>query len=144
MVLIGKNTLLQKLLEDGKLEREQYDLLWSLNEERLIALYKVVGTIYGLRKVSDLLEMKEDKEDEREIVLDRDNYFLAISEISKMDGILKDLVNSMEWHFEYESEGKSEEESEEEILEEFLEEENRYRMEYFMKRCEWDMRDSKG
>lgn len=141
MVLIGKNTLLYKLLDDGKLEREQYDLLWSLNEDRLIALHKIVGTIAGINKVYDLIEMKEDKEGEGEIVLDRHNYFLAISEISKMDRILKDLVNSMEWQFENESEEKSKEESEEEFLDE--DEEYRYRNELYMKKCEWNMRDSK-
>lgn len=141
MVLIGKNTLLYKLLDDGKLEREQYDLLWSLNEERLIALHKIVGTIAGINKVYDLIEMKEDKEEEGEIVLDRHNYFLAISEISKMDRILKELVNFMEWNFENESEEKSKEESEEEFLDE--DEEYRYRNELYMKKCAWNMRDSK-
>lgn len=108
MVLIGKNVLLEKLLKDGKLEPEQYQLLYSLNKERLFTLYRTVGTIFHLREVVDLLEMKD--EDEENIILDRDNYYQAISKLSRVDEILKDRVNFMEQLFEMDSEGKTEEE----------------------------------
>ena len=108
MVLIGKNVLLQKLLKDKKLELEQFQLLHSLNSERLIMLYKAVGTIFRLREVVDLLEMKD--ENEKDIVLDRDNYYQALSKLSRADEILKDSVNYMEMLFELDSEGKTVEE----------------------------------
>ena len=108
MVLIGKNVLLEKLLKDGKLEPEQYQLLYSLNKERLFTLYRIVGTIFHLREVVDLLEMKD--EDEENIILDRNNYYQAISKLSRVDEILKDRVNFMEKLFEMDSEGKTEEE----------------------------------
>lgn len=101
MVLIGENVLLQKLLEDGEFDSDLRRLLRSLNEERLLTLYKIAEAMARLREASLLLEMKEDEED---IVLDRHSYFEAISKMSESDRILKESVNYMEKLFSEDSE----------------------------------------
>lgn len=100
MVIIGKNVLLQKLLEDGEFDSELRKLLRSLNEERLLTLYKVAEAMARLGEGLNLLEMKEDEED---IILDRDDYFEAISKLLESNKILKASVNYMEYLFNEDS-----------------------------------------
>lgn len=65
MVLIEKDALLQQILEEGKLKREQFRLLFSLNRERAMDLEAIGQAISYLREARDLLEPEDYKADLR-------------------------------------------------------------------------------
>lgn len=65
MVLFEKDALLQQILEEGQLKREQFRLLFSLNRERAMDLEAIGKAISYLREARDLLEPEDYKADLR-------------------------------------------------------------------------------
>lgn len=65
---MGKDELLQQILEKGKWEREQLRLLFRLNSERTVSMEIIGEAISYLREARNLLEAEEYKIDSRILI----------------------------------------------------------------------------